>query len=93
MLFAGYMSNVKSIVSWLAWLQYLSPIRYTLEIFFRNEYREADFINNGNPLNPYPVTAYNYDLGIANCLIIMACIGVGTRIIAFFFLKLQAINT
>lgn len=93
MLFAGYMSNVNSIVGWLAWLQYLSPIRYTLEIFFRTEYREEDFIGNGNPLNPYPVTAYNYDIGMGLCFLIMALIALGARIIAFFMLKLQTLNT
>ena len=93
MLFAGYMSNVDSIVFWLAWLQYLSPIRYTLEIFFRTEYREVDFINNGDPLNPYPVTGYNYSLGLGECFAIMASIALATRIIAFFFLKAQTFNT
>ncbi len=93
MLFAGYMSNVNSIVSWLQWVQYLSPMRYTLEILFRNEYREEDFVNNGDPLNPYPVTAYSFDLGMGYCFLCMVCMGFGIRIIAFVFLKLQTVNT
>lgn len=92
MLFAGFMSNVDTIVFWLNWLQYISPIRYTLEIFFRAEYREADFINNGNPLNPYPVTGYSYSLGMDKCFYIMASIAFATRVVAFFFLKLQTIG-
>lgn len=91
-LFAGFMSNVDTIVSWLRWLQYVTPARYTLEIFFRAEYREADFDPN-NELNSYPVKAYNYDIGMGWCFGIMAFISVGLRVASYYFLKMQTVNT
>eukprot|EP00826_Nyctotherus_ovalis_P043499 TRINITY_DN4589_c0_g1_i2.p3 TRINITY_DN4589_c0_g1~~TRINITY_DN4589_c0_g1_i2.p3 ORF type:complete len:178 (+),score=32.43 TRINITY_DN4589_c0_g1_i2:1673-2206(+) len=91
-LFAGYMSNVNTIVSWLRWLQYLSPIRYTLEVFFRAEYKESDFDPN-DQLNSYPVDSYSFSIGLGWCYIIMALISVGARILTYFFLKMQTINT
>lgn len=92
LLFAGYISNVDSIVFWLRWLQYLSPVRYTLEIFFRAEYKPEDFDPN-NELNAYPVDAHKYNIGTGWCFLIMALIGITARIIAFFLLKLQTVNT
>jgi len=92
MLFAGYMSNLNSIVSWLRWLQYLSPARYTLEIFFRAEYDSVDFID-GDQLNSYPVKAHNYNIGTGWCFLIMALISITVRVLAFWFLKLQTVNT
>lgn len=95
MLFAGFMSNVETIVIWLRWLQYLSPIRYTLEIFLRVEYREEDFFVDGKPaiaMMSFPPDYYNYDLGTGWCFGIMAIIGVIARVLAYFFLKLQTLN-
>lgn len=83
---------MKTIVSWLRWLQYLSPLRYTLEIFFRAEYKESDFDPN-DQLNGYPVRSYNFDIGLGWCYIIMALISIGARILTYFFLKMQTINT
>jgi ABC-type multidrug transport system permease subunit len=31
MLFSGYTNNTKNIVSWLKWLEYISPVRYMFE--------------------------------------------------------------
>lgn len=97
MLFSGFMSNVDSIVKWLAWLQYLSPIRYTLEIFLRIEYRREQFYKDGsNELrdirNPYPPEGYNFDLGMGWCFGIMLLAGCAGRVAGYFFLKLQTIN-
>jgi ABC-type multidrug transport system permease subunit len=90
-LFAGYIANVESIVFWMRWFQYLSPVRYTLEIFYRAEYRRENFMD-GDELNKYPVEGHNFDVGYAWCFIIMTLISIGARTLAFFFLKLQTIN-
>lgn len=90
-LFAGHISHVSSIVPWLRWLQYLSPIRYTLEILFRAEYRPEDF-DPSNELNSYPVHAYDYDVGTGWCFGVMAFLSVGARVLAFIFLKVQTLN-
>lgn len=91
-LFSGFIANVENIVFWLRWFQYLSPIRYSLEIFFRAEYREEDFAQ-GDELNKYPVKGYNYDVGYTWCFVIMILISLAARVLAYFFLKLQTINT
>jgi len=85
------MANVNEIVTWLRWLQYLSPLRYTFEIGLRAEYRIEDF----KPPNTqeYPTDHYNFHLGSEWCFGIMAFMVVGVRILAYFFLKLQAVNT
>ncbi len=92
MLFSGYMANLNDIVSWTVWLQYISPLRYALEIMFRNEYRRADFIGNGDPLNPYPVDGYSLDIGMGLCYLSIMLVGAGFLVGAFFFLKFQTIN-
>lgn len=97
MLFSGFMSNVDTIVSWLAWLQYISPVRYTLEIFLRAEYRREQFYDENNKLfdarNPYPPEGYNYDLGMGWCFGIMILAACAARVLGYFFLKLQTVNT
>lgn len=96
MLFSGFMSNVESIVKWLRWLQYISPVRYAMEVFLRVEYREEQFYNDqGNLIasnNPYPPEGYNYDLGMGWCFGIMLFIAVAARIMAFVFLKVQTLS-
>ena len=36
--FGGFMVNVGNIPLWIAWLQYMSPVRYGLEAFVYNEF-------------------------------------------------------
>ena len=92
LLFAGYIANVEEIVFWLRWLQYISPIRYMMESTLRAEYRKDEFSADDH-MNQYPVDAYNYDLGMGWCFGIMAMIAVGVRILGYFFLKFQTLNS
>ena len=97
MLFSGFMSNVDSIVKWLSWLQYISPVRYSMEIFLRTEYRREDFYKaDGITLhernNAYPVDSYNYTIGVGWCFAIMLFIAVVARVLAFIFLKVQTLG-
>jgi len=92
LLFSGFIANIENVVSWLKWFQYLSPIRYSLEVFFRAEYEENAF-DPGDDLNKYPVKAHNYDVGYTWCFVIMLLISLAARVLAFLFLKLQTINT
>lgn len=41
-LFGGFMYNVDDFPWWLGWMQYVSPIRYTLEMLLRNEFEDRD---------------------------------------------------
>jgi ABC-type multidrug transport system permease subunit len=38
MLFSGYTNNSNNIVSWLKWLEYMSPVRYMFEFLVTNEF-------------------------------------------------------
>ena len=91
-LFSGHIANTDEIVSWLRWLQYISPMRYIMEITLKEEYRRENF-NDNDHMNPYPVDGYNYDLGMGLCYGMMAILAAGIRIIGFFCLKWQAHNT
>lgn len=42
-IFGGLMVNVDTVMPWLAWIQWLSPIRYTLETLMRNEFANIAF--------------------------------------------------
>jgi ABC-type multidrug transport system permease subunit len=42
MLFSGFLSNVDSYPKWIAWIQYLSPIRYGFEALVRNEFLDRE---------------------------------------------------
>jgi ABC-type multidrug transport system permease subunit len=44
MLFSGYMININSIPVWLRWMQYISPLRYALEVGLTNEFKREDFV-------------------------------------------------
>lgn len=82
-LFAGYFVNLGDVYVWLRWLQYLSPIRYSTEAILRNEFEDNSIYNNSN--NIYE--QFNYDIGLANCIIILAAMAVGFRMLAALALK------
>lgn len=81
-LFAGFFVNLDDIYVWLRWLQYLSPIRYSTEAILRNEFED-----NSKYDGIVTYQKYNYDLGLTNCLIILAAFAVGFRILALIALK------
>ncbi len=82
--FSGFIINSANMPVWLSWLIYFSPFRYSIEAGLRNE-----FDNNPNvPEELNPVTNFNYDLGMWNCIIIIYSLGFGLRILALIALKL-----
>ena len=50
--FGGFLVNAGSIPGWLSWLQYLSPIRYTLEVISRNEFDHRTYNAANNEVSP-----------------------------------------
>ena len=56
LLFSGYFVNLDSVYVWLRWLQYLSPVRYSLEMLLRNEF-------DGKKTEFDPLTQFSYNLG------------------------------
>lgn len=83
-LFSGFLINQANMPVWLGWIRFLSPFRYAIEGAMRNEF-------DNNPLIPdqnYNLASLlNLDIGMWNCIIIMVCMGVGLRILAFVLLK------
>ena len=83
-LFSGFLINQANMPIWLTWLRFLSPFRYTIEAANRNEFDGST--NDFDGANP--VTQLGFDIGLSNCVIIMACLGIFFRFLAGFFLKL-----
>ena len=80
-LFSGAAANLKDVYVWLRWLQYLSPIRYSMEIITRNEFEDSN-------VTPDPVERLDYDLGITECFISLIALAIGFRVLAIIFLRL-----
>ena len=87
-LFAGTLINEDSMPIFLFWFKYISPLKYTIEISNINEFKQ-------NPEIMYPgggdalIEANNYDVGFNNCFIILSCMIIGFRILAFIFLNIM----
>ena len=80
-LFGGLFSNMKDIPVFLTWIPYFSPVRYAYELIVRNEF-------DGSGVNPDPIETYSLKFGMTACIIGLACITVGLRIMAVTALKL-----
>ena len=83
-LFAGYFVNLDDVYVWLRWIQYISPIRYSTEALVRIEFED----NNRYTLSEQPYDTYKYDVGLANCIIILAVLSIVFRMLALVFLKI-----
>lgn len=59
MLFSGYTNNTKNIVSWLRWLEKISPVRYAFEFFVTNEFKDKTNLGLANPIE-----TLNFNMGI-----------------------------
>lgn len=83
-LFSGFFSNIGSYPAWMMWLQYLSPIRYGLECFVRNEFGNRTYL----PGEVNLLTYLAYNIGLWQCLVIMAALAIGLRLISMIMLRL-----
>lgn len=83
-LFGGLISNNKSQLAWLSWIQYISPIKYGAEALLSNE-----FINDPNNIKNDLMSFLSYNLGYSYCCAILILLIFGFRTIAFFCLKLR----
>lgn len=66
-------------------MQYISPIRYGLEALVRNEYEGKVLLPN----EPNPIEYLGFNIGMANCIIILVGITVILRLLSFVFLKIM----
>ena len=67
-IFGGFFVNLTDVPSWLSWLQYLSPIRYSSEALVRNEFEDNGDYQDSDSI----FERYDYDIGLYECLIILA---------------------
>mmetsp|Transcript_38652 Transcript_38652/g.27994 ORF Transcript_38652/g.27994 Transcript_38652/m.27994 type:complete len:98 (+) Transcript_38652:1760-2053(+) len=81
MIFGGLFANVKSIPSWIAWVQWLSPLRYTFECLVEVEFPPETTA-------PFNIPAMlGFDLGYWNCIYCLIGLAISIRIISLFALK------
>ncbi len=83
-LFSGYFANIGNYPDWMMWLQYLSPIRYGLESYVRNEFGKRNY----QPGQENMVVVLAYNIGLWQCLVIMAGFAIALRIISMIMLRL-----
>ncbi|CAI2358917.1 unnamed protein product [Moneuplotes crassus] len=83
--FGGFFVNLGDVFTFLRWIQYLSPIRYMMEAFLRNEFEDNSDYPNGDQI----YEKYHYDLGTAPCILIVIVVGIALRMIALLTLKLS----
>jgi hypothetical protein len=84
MLVGGMLCNAGTLPSYVAWLQYLSPIRYGYEALVWNEYEPMN-IDEGSP---NPIVYLNFTMGKTTCLLMLFILSVCLRIAVLIFLKL-----
>ena len=87
LLFSGFLLFFHNMAGWIGWIQYLSPLRYSIEAMLKNE-----FINNKKAfLNADE--EYGMNLGFLNCLLCLFLIGTFLRIVEGVLLKLLVRKT
>lgn len=84
MLFAGFLTNVDTYPRWIAWFQYLSPIRYGFEAAMHNEF---DNFHELPIYVPNPIKFLNFHLGFTKCMILMVVTTYVMKVLACFMLK------
>jgi hypothetical protein len=78
-LFSGFFKNGANIPNWIGWIQYISPFKYSFIGVTANETKYKDSLIN----------EYNFDLNMWPAIIIVLALGLGMRLISFFFLWLK----
>lgn len=78
----GFFTNTGSVVVWIAWLQYVSPVRYGFEAALSNEFSRREVVFN-------PVEFLGFGLGYAATMFILLGISIVMRLVATAILKLR----
>lgn len=82
----GFYTNSSTIPAWIAWLQWVSPIRYGFEALTQNEFSMRDDVDK---LELNPITFLGFTLGYAVCMIFLLVLAVGLRTLCVAILKLK----
>ena len=79
----GIYINLNTLPKWIAWLQWLSPTRYTTSIVVQNHFRD----------NPEVIAEYGLEnLSIPMSFVCLAASGVFVKILSLIFLKLMIVR-
>ena len=81
-LFGGLLSNTSSMLDWLSWIQYLSPIKYCTEALIYNEFR-----NDPHGVQKQLTGFVNYNIGYWGCIFIFVGLVVFFRVISFIVFR------
>lgn len=83
-LFSGFFSNSGKFPDWIGWLQYVSPMRYSLEIVVDNEFSSRNY----GPHDVHLTSFLGFNLGLPLCFGILILLTVVLRILSLVCLKL-----
>eukprot|EP00357_Protocruzia_adherens_P032801 CAMPEP_0114988930 /NCGR_PEP_ID=MMETSP0216-20121206/9897_1 /TAXON_ID=223996 /ORGANISM="Protocruzia adherens, Strain Boccale" /LENGTH=607 /DNA_ID=CAMNT_0002351815 /DNA_START=171 /DNA_END=1994 /DNA_ORIENTATION=- len=89
LLTGGFFANVEDLGPWIAWVQYISPLRYSLEALARNEFEDRTVCTE-QPQGCDPIEEYSLDFGFATSIIVLLVMSLGYRLLALVALKLKA---
>lgn len=78
LIYSGLFKNFGNMPDWIAWIQYLSPVKYAFIGFFENEVLYAQ---NGSNIG-----RFNFDVSLWISIALLASLGIGLRLMGLFFL-------
>ncbi|KAL4474975.1 hypothetical protein ABPG74_001671 [Tetrahymena malaccensis] len=78
-LFGGFFKNRKNLASWIRWIEYLFPIKYSFNAIAANEYENTHFI-------PSPTELLNLEFSKWECVYILLGFIIGLLTISCFCL-------
>ncbi|EGR30734.1 hypothetical protein IMG5_124460 [Ichthyophthirius multifiliis] len=84
-LFAGFYINLSKMPSWISWIQYISPFRYSLNALMINQLNGLVFVE----INYDPIKTFDFDFSIWEALGILIGLALFMNIISLLFLKLS----
>ena len=85
MILGGFMANSGTVPSWIGWLQYVSPIRYSFEASLQNEFSFRP--NVPQMFNPNYMLGFT--LGYAATMFLMLAVALTLRVLCTIILKLR----
>ena len=88
MVFGGYFVNLNSIYVWLRWMNYLSPIRYSMEALLRNELENNSNYNEADQI----YKSFHYNFGMWWSILMLLVLAISFRAIALIALRITVVK-
>ena len=87
-IFGGFTTNTDSILNFLKFFEYLSPVRYTFEYFIRNEFE--DYSEELGSIGP--VESLNFNMSILICFFVLLGYSILLMVLSLMCLKIKSKN-